>query len=96
MASMGTKRKHWAGSGQQAFVHEVGSGVFGKSSGAAHVFDCDPAGTGEHTIYNAAALPGLQWQPTDADPAALASIEAWRRSTAVLVSGCLPCHPWRF
>ena len=37
------------------------------------------AGTGEHAIHCAAALPGLSWQPTDADPAALASIEAWRR-----------------
>ena len=36
------------------------------------------AGTGEHAIHNAAALPGLQWQPADLDPSALASIEAWR------------------
>ncbi len=35
------------------------------------------AGAGEHAVYNAAALPGLQWQPTDPDPAALASIAAW-------------------
>jgi GNAT superfamily N-acetyltransferase len=32
------------------------------------------AGTGEHAAYLAAALPGLAWQPTDADPAALAAI----------------------
>jgi hypothetical protein len=36
------------------------------------------AGAGEHAVYNAAALPHLQWRPTDADPDALASIEAWR------------------
>jgi hypothetical protein len=36
------------------------------------------AGAGEHAVYNAAALPGLQWQPTDPDPKALASIAAWR------------------
>jgi len=36
------------------------------------------AGAGEHAVYNAAALPGLQWQPTDPDPEALASIAAWR------------------
>jgi SAM-dependent methyltransferase len=36
------------------------------------------AGAGEHAVYNAAAFPGLQWQPTDADAYALASIVAWR------------------
>jgi hypothetical protein len=36
------------------------------------------AGAGEHAVYFAAALPTLQWQPTDADPEALASIAAWR------------------
>jgi SAM-dependent methyltransferase len=36
------------------------------------------AGAGEHAAHNAAALPGLQWRPTDRDPTALASIAAWR------------------
>ena len=36
------------------------------------------AGAGEHAVHAAAALPGLQWRPTDPDPEALASIEAWR------------------
>jgi hypothetical protein len=36
------------------------------------------AGAGEHAVYNAAALPGLQWQATDPDAEALASIAAWR------------------
>jgi SAM-dependent methyltransferase len=36
------------------------------------------AGAGEHAVYNAAALPDLQWRPTDADDEALASIAAWR------------------
>jgi SAM-dependent methyltransferase len=36
------------------------------------------AGTGEHAVYFAAALPGLTWQPTDADLEALESIAAWR------------------
>jgi hypothetical protein len=36
------------------------------------------AGAGEHAVYNAAALPHLQWQPTDPDSGALASILAWR------------------
>lgn len=36
------------------------------------------SGAGEHAVHNAAALPGLTWQPTDPDPEALASIAAWR------------------
>lgn len=36
------------------------------------------AGAGEHAVHFAAALPALQWRPTDADPQALASIAAWR------------------
>jgi SAM-dependent methyltransferase len=41
------------------------------------------AGAGEHAVHNAAALPGLQWQPTDPDPQALASIAAWREHAAL-------------
>jgi hypothetical protein len=36
------------------------------------------SGTGEHIRYFAENLPGLDWQPTDPEPAALASIAAWR------------------
>lgn len=35
------------------------------------------SGTGEHATYFAPQLPGVVWQPTDADPAALQSIAAW-------------------
>ncbi|MCC8394790.1 class I SAM-dependent methyltransferase [Paraburkholderia sp. MMS20-SJTR3] len=35
------------------------------------------SGTGEHAVCFAAALPGLDWQPSDADPDARASIAAW-------------------
>lgn len=35
------------------------------------------SGTGEHVVRFAAALPGLDWQPTDPDPARRASIAAW-------------------
>lgn len=35
------------------------------------------SGTGEHAVYFSRALPGLTWQPTDMDPAACASIDAW-------------------
>jgi hypothetical protein len=35
------------------------------------------SGTGEHSVRLAREMPGLDWQPTDADPARLASIAAW-------------------
>ncbi|HEX3378669.1 MAG TPA: DUF938 domain-containing protein [Paraburkholderia sp.] len=35
------------------------------------------SGTGEHAICFAGALPGLDWQPSDADGEARASIAAW-------------------
>jgi SAM-dependent methyltransferase len=41
------------------------------------------SGTGQHAVWFAAALPSLEWQPTDADPAALASIAAWREEAGL-------------
>ena len=41
------------------------------------------AGAGEHAVHAAAALPHLQWQPTDPDPEALISIAAWRDHAAL-------------
>ncbi|MBX6370614.1 MAG: DUF938 domain-containing protein, partial [Rhodospirillales bacterium] len=35
------------------------------------------SGSGEHAVYFAARLPSLVFQPSDPDPAARASIDAW-------------------
>jgi SAM-dependent methyltransferase len=35
------------------------------------------SGSGEHAVYVCAALPELDWQPSDPDPASRASIAAW-------------------
>ncbi len=35
------------------------------------------SGTGEHVLLLAAAYPALEWQPSDPDPEARASIAAW-------------------
>lgn len=36
------------------------------------------SGTGEHAVYFAERFPDLEWQPSDPDGGALASISAWR------------------
>lgn len=41
------------------------------------------AGSGEHAVWMAQALPSLQWLPTDPDPDARASIAAWRAASGV-------------
>ena len=41
------------------------------------------SGSGEHTVHFAAALPQLDFQPSDPDPEARASIDAWRAFTAL-------------
>jgi SAM-dependent methyltransferase len=41
------------------------------------------SGAGEHAVHMAERLPGLNWQPTDPDPEALASIAAWRETAGL-------------
>ena len=41
------------------------------------------AGSGEHAVFCAAALPGLGWQPTDPDHESLSSIAAHRAEVAL-------------
>ncbi len=37
------------------------------------------SGTGQHVAFLAPAFPGLEWQPTELDPEARSSIDAWSR-----------------
>ena len=41
------------------------------------------SGAGEHAAFFAHMFPGLEWQPTDPDPDALSSIEAWRADSGL-------------
>lgn len=38
------------------------------------------SGSGEHALAFARAFPHLLWQPTDADPVSLRSVDAWRNA----------------
>ena len=42
------------------------------------------SGSGEHILHVARAFPGLDFQPSDPDPQARASIDAWSAATGLL------------
>lgn len=63
---------------------------------AGHVLEL-ASGTGQHVVALAARFPALHWQPSDIDPAALASIAARREQAPranlarpVRLNGCVP------
>ncbi|MCG6657243.1 DUF938 domain-containing protein [Halomonas campisalis] len=41
------------------------------------------SGSGEHGVHCAAAMPGWRWQPSDPNPHARASIDAWREHSGL-------------
>ena len=41
------------------------------------------SGSGEHAVFLARQFPALVWQPSDVDPEALASVDAWAAEAAV-------------
>ena len=41
------------------------------------------SGSGEHSLHFAQTFPQLLWQPSDPEPAALRSIEAWRAESGL-------------
>ncbi|WP_088184772.1 DUF938 domain-containing protein [Sphingobium sp. Z007] len=41
------------------------------------------SGSGEHAVHFAVSFPALNWQPTDSDPTAIASIATWREEAAL-------------
>lgn len=57
------------------------------------------SGTGQHAVHFASALPEITWQPSDPDPGARASIDAWREHAAPpnlrpAVAVDVTRHPW--
>lgn len=59
------------------------------------------SGGGRHAVAFAGALPGLDWTPSDPDPQARASLDAWRGATASppnlgppLALDCLDASTW--
>lgn len=41
------------------------------------------SGSGEHAVFMSRRFPDLQWQPSDVEPEALASVDAWAREAGL-------------
>ncbi|KAK9840577.1 hypothetical protein WJX81_002591 [Elliptochloris bilobata] len=50
------------------------------------------SGSGEHVVHFAQALPGLRWQPSDADREACESVASWTRAAQVEDRVLPPLH----
>ena len=58
------------------------------------------SGSGEHAVFMSRRFPDLQWQPSDVEAEALASVDAWAGEAglqnlrpAVLLDACKPAWP---
>ena len=52
------------------------------------------SGTGEHALAFSSRFPNLDWQPSDPDTEALASIRAWRENPLCTVEQADSRLPW--
>lgn len=56
------------------------------------------SGSGQHAAHFGAGLPGLRWQPSEANSALLASIDAWARDGGNVLPAIaldVTAEPWR-
>ncbi|MEG3179270.1 DUF938 domain-containing protein [Sphingomonas sp. LT1P40] len=80
---LGAVRKHAPATlRNREAIGEVLAGVLPTSGDVVEI----ASGSGEHIAYLAGRFPGLNWQPSDPEPAALASIASWCTGLANVAS----------